>query len=59
LQLAKARHFSLQELQGRVSEAIEQLPAQWEAVEETADTKVRVQKAATIAQLIALFAGQS
>lgn len=39
--------------------AIEQLPAQWEAIEETTDTKFRVQNAGTIAELIALFAGQS
>jgi hypothetical protein len=49
----------LQELQERVSEAIELLPAQWEAVEETTDTKFRVRQAENIAQLIALFTGQS
>lgn len=59
LTLAEGRHFGLQELRDRICKAIEQLPAQWEAIEETTDTKFRVQNAGTIAELIALFVGQS
>lgn len=59
LELAEGRQFDLEELQARVSEAIDRLPAQWEAVEDTTNTKARVRRAGTIPELIGLFAGQS
>lgn len=59
LKLTEGRTFDLAELQDRVSEAIDGLPAQWEAVEDTTDTKARMRRAGTIPELISLFAGQS
>lgn len=59
LQMREGRRFDLPTLQDRVSEAIDRLPAQWEAVEDTAETKARVRHTATISDLIHLFAGQS
>ena len=59
LDLAEGPPFDLGGLQDRVCEAIDQLPAQWEVVEETTDTKARVRRAGTIRELIGLFAGQS
>jgi hypothetical protein len=60
LELTEGRcPFDLAALQDRVSEAIDRLPAQWEVVEETTETKVRVRRAGTIRELIGLFAGQS
>lgn len=59
LELAESRAFDLAGLQDRVSEAIDRLPAQWEVVEETTDTKAGVKRAGTIRELIGLFAGQS
>jgi hypothetical protein len=48
----------LARLQDRVCEAIDRLPAQWEVVEDTADTKARVRSAGTVGELITLFARQ-
>lgn len=59
LDLTESRLFDLAGLQARVSDAIDRLPAQWEVVEETADTKARVRGAGTIRELIGLFARQS
>jgi len=59
LELAQSRRFDLTALQDRVCEAIDRLPAQWEVVEDPADTKARVRRAGTIPDLISLFAGQS
>lgn len=59
LELAEGHPFDLAKLQDRVSEAIDRLPAQWEAVEDSAETKARVERTGTIPELISLFAGQS
>jgi len=59
LELVESHPFDLAGLQDRVCEAIDQLPAQWEVVEETTDTKARVSTAGTIRDLIGLFSGQS
>lgn len=59
LDLVEGHPFDLAALQDRVSNAIDQLPAQWEVVEETTDTKARVRRAKTIREIIGLFVGQS
>jgi hypothetical protein len=58
LELLESRPFDLARLQDRVCEAIDRLPAQWEVVEDTADTKARVRSAGTVGELITLFARQ-
>jgi hypothetical protein len=57
--LAEGPGFELGNLQDRVCEAIDQLPAQWEAVEDIEQTKSRVRSAGSIPALIELFLGQS
>jgi hypothetical protein len=59
LELAEVRDVALPEIQELVCDAIDRLPAQWEAVEKTNDTKARVMAAVTVRELINLFAGQS
>lgn len=58
LDLAQGQRFDLAGLKTRVCEAIDQLPEQWEAQEDTTETKARVNGAASIPALIELFTEQ-
>lgn len=59
LELARSQTFELGALQERVCAAIDQFPAQWEAVEDIKLTKSRVSTTGSIPSLIVLFVGQS
>jgi hypothetical protein len=58
VELDRGERWDLGALQERVSSAIEQLPGQWEAVEDIEQTKSRVRSTESIPSLIELFVGQ-
>ena len=58
LELASKGIFNLTGLQDRVCEAIDHLPAQWDTIEDTSDTKERVKKTASVSTLVNLFTDQ-
>jgi hypothetical protein len=59
LELSRCERFDLGALQERVCAAIEQLPAQWEVVEDIEQTKARVRRTESVPSVIELFVGQS